>query len=69
MTDECLSDFLYLLQLTNGTVLHFNYELILLYKLYYTVATLIQYIFYDSKNLKEVSVEIATGIGSKNWPY
>ena len=28
--DECTSDLLDLLQLANGTVLHFNYELILL---------------------------------------
>ena len=56
MTDECTSDDLGLLQLANGTVLHFNYEVILLYKLYYCGYS--YYIFYDSKSLKKFSVEI-----------
>ena len=56
MMDEYTSDLLGILQLANGTVLHFNYELILLYKLYYCGYS--NYIFYDSKNLKKVSVEI-----------
>ena len=47
MTDECTSNLLDLLQLANGTVLHFNYEQILFYKLYYCGYS--YYILYDSK--------------------
>ena len=44
------SDLLDLLQLANGTVLHFSYQLNVFYKLYYLGYS--YYIFYDSKNLK-----------------
>ena len=54
--DEYTSNLLDLLQLTNSTVLHFNYEQILFYKLYYW--SYYYYIFYDLKNLKKISVEI-----------
>ena len=52
MPNECTSDLLHLLQLANGTVLHFNYELILYYCGYS------YYIFYKLKILKKASAEI-----------
>ena len=68
-SDECTSDSLHFLQLANGTMLHFNYELILLYKLYklhYCKCGYSWYIFYGSINLKKISVEILE-LGLKNW--
>ena len=49
MMDECTSDLLGLLQLANGTVLHFNF-------MSYTTVTTLTILFNYLKNFKKVSV-------------